>query len=430
MPIRLPSHERVFFWLTLAAILGVGLALTYLVETGFFHEVGMALIVSAILGFTVDGYLKSRIVKDVFEAAVGHILPPELREEMQWITTFRLLARRSLHRVQVELAANESVKVTTTVEREIENISSKNETIEAVADIDEWGFPGCTSSIVHCELSTYDGTTIRFTPPPENNGHYISARIKKHSIAPGERVRVFYKFVEYKRRNDLITYGLKHPTRDPEMDVTIDASLEHDVSFGHHGDVISLHSGRRILKGTFLPNHILSVRWWPRPIQTAASPDSANAPRGETQHLLLTTLQQAYKNPQASSFFLTSTLYVNAAARLNVQGDEIARLTLLLFALEIALKAFLLDNGTPEADVRGRKVRHSLKALHELATKAGLSLINGEIDVVIEDYHEYHLDHFFRYGDRYEVDLKDPQRASRAIPAVIGEIRDRLKRKL
>ena len=169
----------------------------------------------------------------------------------------------SVHRITIEVAGDDLVKVTTILEREIENISSRSEKIAAIAEVDEWGFPGHQSEVLNCELSTYDGDRLQFTPPAENRGHYISARSDEYTLPPGRTVRLFYKFVEYKRRNDIVTYGLKHPTRDPEMEISICPGLAYQASFGHHGDVIDLHVGRHVLRGTFLPNHILSVRWWP-----------------------------------------------------------------------------------------------------------------------------------------------------------------------
>jgi hypothetical protein len=45
-------------------------------DHGVATELGVALIVAAILGFTIDGFLKTALAKDVFEATLGYILRP------------------------------------------------------------------------------------------------------------------------------------------------------------------------------------------------------------------------------------------------------------------------------------------------------------------------------------------------------------------
>ena len=262
---RRPTREQIILWVVFALQLIAGLWLVSCFHNqAFLHEFGVALFIAAILGLTVDTYLKTRIARDVFEVAVGHVLPPELREEMKWITTFKFLAHHSVHRIEIRVLEDDLVSVTTEIEREIENISSNSQELSAIVDVDEWGRSGHVSSVLACEV-TYHGRQFQAALPAQNLGHYISANAPPVNIAPRERARVFYKFVEYKHANDLITYGLKHPTKDPEMDISIDAKLEYEPSFGHHGDVLAVHAGaRRVLRGTFLPNHILSVRWWPK----------------------------------------------------------------------------------------------------------------------------------------------------------------------
>ncbi|WP_316227136.1 MULTISPECIES: hypothetical protein [unclassified Bradyrhizobium] len=150
----------------------------------------------------------------------------------------------------------------------------------------------------------------------------------------------------------------------------------------------------------------------------------------DTSHHFSSNVQQAYVNELAGSYFMTAGMYVRAAFRLHVAGDEIHRLTLLLFALELALKAYLVDSGTPERTLKQPYVRHDLKELHTLAATAGLHLANPDIIAVIDDYRDDHKDHSFRYGGREYVDLGDPNRALRTIAAVVEEIGKVLKRRL
>jgi hypothetical protein len=150
----------------------------------------------------------------------------------------------------------------------------------------------------------------------------------------------------------------------------------------------------------------------------------------ETSHHFSSNVGQAYVNELAGSYFMTAQMYVRAAGRLHATGDEIPRLTLLLFALELAFKAYLVDSGTPEKALKHANVRHDLKELHALATTAGLALANLDVVAVIDDYRENHEDHSFRYGGRSNVDLGDPDRAHRIVSATVEEIGRALKRRL
>jgi hypothetical protein len=150
----------------------------------------------------------------------------------------------------------------------------------------------------------------------------------------------------------------------------------------------------------------------------------------DTSHHFASNVGQAYANELAGSYFLTAQMYVRAASRLQVPGDEIPRLLLVLFALELALKAYLVDAGASKKTLKDFKVRHDLEKLHDMAAKAGLNLGNPELVTVIADYRDDHKDHSFRYGARDYVDLKDPDRAFRIISATVNEIGKALKRKL
>jgi hypothetical protein len=156
---------------------------------------------------------------------------------------------------------------------------------------------------------------------------------------------------------------------------------------------------------------------------------SKELPMIESSHHFSSNVHQAYVNAAAGSYFMTATMYVRAASRL-VAGDEIPRLTLLLFALELALKAYLVDVGTPDRALRRPNVRHDLRELSDLASNANLNLANAELAAVINDYRQEHKDHFFRYGARGHADLKDFDRAVCAVPDAVEKIGKLLKRRL
>lgn len=82
--------QKVAFWVTLGAMFGWGCAIVQL-EFTFTHHLGAALIIAALLGATVDLFLRQRLVRDAVEAAFGSMLPEPLREELRWIYEQRFL---------------------------------------------------------------------------------------------------------------------------------------------------------------------------------------------------------------------------------------------------------------------------------------------------------------------------------------------------
>jgi hypothetical protein len=144
----------------------------------------------------------------------------------------------------------------------------------------------------------------------------------------------------------------------------------------------------------------------------------------ETQHTLLSNVSQAYANPLAGSYFMTAEMYLQAATQLPSPGNDIPRLLLLLFGLEIAMKAYLLDKGKAERTLK----HHDLRKLYRETKDAGLPIPG--IEPVIDDYADDHKDHSFRYGKRDYVDLKDPARAWLMIKAGVDLVGRALRRNL
>src|SRR5436309_13887377 len=48
-------------------------------------ELTKAFIIAVFLGVIVDVAIKMELARDVFEAAIGYLLPPELRPSLKWI---------------------------------------------------------------------------------------------------------------------------------------------------------------------------------------------------------------------------------------------------------------------------------------------------------------------------------------------------------
>src|SRR4030042_848978 len=97
--IGLSKQWSIIRWLIPVALLGVILILIgnfceqQLGTWAFIiRDVGIAMLVAAILGVSIDLYLRQRLTEDVFKVAMGYILPEELRPEMEWVYKKNIIA--------------------------------------------------------------------------------------------------------------------------------------------------------------------------------------------------------------------------------------------------------------------------------------------------------------------------------------------------
>jgi hypothetical protein len=165
-------------WLVLVGFLALGIALIFVPhfwewkwDYGITPEIGIALLVAAILGFTVDRWLKAELRTDAFLAAIGHILAPEFRAEVSRIIGYKLICERHSLLVEIAIADANIVKITSSVERVIRNKSASPQPIKNHIHIDEWGYVAGRSEIIDCVLEI-EGQTITTTNPPISDSIY------------------------------------------------------------------------------------------------------------------------------------------------------------------------------------------------------------------------------------------------------------------
>jgi hypothetical protein len=159
---------------------------------------------------------------------------------------------------------NSIVKVTVELSRKNENISSEPQRICAAIGIDEWGIAGYKSSVERCAIETPAGKIIDATKVEEDS-HHISWRSREITIDPGKKARTFSRSIEYRKINDLYVLALRHPTKDPEVEIEAPDSLIVVVGISQRGEFDREPLfGRKTFRCTLLPSQFLSFRWWPK----------------------------------------------------------------------------------------------------------------------------------------------------------------------
>ena len=259
-------------WAIMLSSLAIGIVLIIIPEY-FGHEwyyesirdVGVALLVASILGFTIDRWFKSELQKDAFLAAMGRVLPTAFQEEVRRIVSFNLLAEQFMLFVALEPNGN-AVKVTTLIERTIKNTSSQREAVKNVVEIDDWGREEIgKSQIEECSM-TIDGNKV-LSKKVERSGFFLAAETEERTLKRDNSARLCSKWTEYKSANDIVVYWFTTPIINPRIHVTKPENLDCDISFGgEKGDRVEVFVNGLVqqLSKTHFPHQSMSIRFWPK----------------------------------------------------------------------------------------------------------------------------------------------------------------------
>jgi hypothetical protein len=260
--------------LWLAGMAAVGLLLMFLPtnvpqwsahDFGISRDVGIAVLSASILGFTIDRWLKAEIVSDVFEAAIGHVLPKEFRQEIQHIISHKFICEKHAMIVDIADRGDGTVRVTTSIERTSRNISAYPEAIPALIHLYDWGFDEA-SKILDCQITVEGFAPVKSEPEVTHPDGSISAETAKVNVGPGQTAKVYLKGTQIRRMNDDISWIFLAPTIKPEIEVQLSPSLAYRCGFGTPAETVenSQIANRHQLNGTYFPGQRMRVRWWPK----------------------------------------------------------------------------------------------------------------------------------------------------------------------
>jgi hypothetical protein len=203
---------------------------------------GIALIISAILGFTVDSRIKARLTselkEDVFRAAMGYLFPEEIRDEVRWFYNFPVVAERRSYHISIKhIEGNEFadfVEVTTSDNVTIKNISNKKADVGVEIIADEWGIKGKPTQLIELGYEI-KGKRIESgeTPPKEKlrSNDSIEWSYGKVTLKPGDRINIWRKLKETKRISDNVWWVSVWPTTNPEIRIDCSPDLQAQVTY-------------------------------------------------------------------------------------------------------------------------------------------------------------------------------------------------------
>lgn len=264
--------------LTILAVLGlVGIimpsVLAWKWDHGVINELGVAFLIAAILGATIDRWMKTSIAKDVFEAAFGFLVPEEFKKEIRRILGHRFMCIKHEMHFSVNKLDAETVRVTTSTERVFRNITNSPERLTPLIHIDDWGYNE-KSEIIKLAV-VQDGKSIEISEREIGTDSTVKATGDQFVIQANEHVSVLIIYSEIRRINDHITQVFMSPTVNPRIQIDrIDNDLDYLIDFGVVDAKIERSTISEVytLIGTyFAPGH-MRLRWWPKHHLGSASP--------------------------------------------------------------------------------------------------------------------------------------------------------------
>jgi hypothetical protein len=273
-------------WQQLAALACLGLLLIiapHPIELYLWHDIwppllvisegiGIAVLSSAILGFTIERWLRADLSKDIFLTAIGHQFPPNFREalksELVRLSQYKFLCEKHLLKIKIDPIDGECARVILAVERTVKNISFSDQEIYNLIHIDECNFSQESSSISECQMELVGSkkSPTYFTEIKKHPNKSISASTKKMKVRPGECARLNSRSKEIRRLSDEVSFFFTAPTINPTIEVEKPDNFQAEVFFGPDDDAQTIeekYSSRVTLSGTYWPLQRMRIHWWP-----------------------------------------------------------------------------------------------------------------------------------------------------------------------
>ena len=201
----LPSEWKLR--ISLVILLLIGSVLLFIFGESLSHaiaEVGIALIIAAILGLTVERALKTDLVQNVFLAAFNYVLPDELKDEVARVINYRFLCRKQVVVIEGTLIDGDNMRISISVERFIYNITHHPEPFRPFVDIDEWGVQSHPSYLdyymVEMNGNFWDAKRLEDGP-----GGKLVFKVVPDIMVPRDRyLKITGRWFETRRSNDQI----------------------------------------------------------------------------------------------------------------------------------------------------------------------------------------------------------------------------------
>lgn len=233
----------------------------------FLEHLFMALAVAGFIGLVIEFTLQRQIARNVFEAAIGYLLPDALRDELRWIYGQKLLCVNHVQTVHLtKIQGTNLVKAHCVMSRKLENISDEEYLLPVGLGIDEWFHEGHPSKILSV-VYQLDGE--------KQSDNLAQSKLRKHPtgfdvsdtpvlIQPGKTLNLTTEFEETYLENDVMFVTYSSSTMNPTVMVYGPEDFEYAAHFGSRQKHLMTKKGDHTwqLDGVLLPHQDIRIRWW------------------------------------------------------------------------------------------------------------------------------------------------------------------------
>jgi len=203
----------------------------------------------------------------VFEAAIGYLLPEELRSELRWIYGLELVCERHDQVVRLEpIPGTSLVRIKVSFVRTLRNHTDLNVELPVGLGIGEWFYKDHPSKIV----------SLRYQEEGEESVELVG-RVKKGDasltitldppvvVGGGKKIVVSSEYEETMMENDWTFVGFSFPTVNPLVTIYAPEELEAKAIFDHREKKKALtqkgpHAWQ--LDGVLLPHQDIRIHWY------------------------------------------------------------------------------------------------------------------------------------------------------------------------
>lgn len=257
------------------ALLGAGgVALTFprgLWQNVYFEHLSMAVAVAAFIGLFIELTLQRQLARNVFEAALGYLLPERLRTELRWIYNQQVIATQHYEVHITHHKAEGRVVFEGTYRRRFENISDRTVSWEIGGGIEEQFSKFGDSKVIAWTVKRIDkyvseekqnNKAEKIIPDPHLYG--FGNQHPKQKIAPHEILEVVMSYVLCLPDHGMEYLTYRCPIDSPSVTIYSPDTLRVELTFSHRDNEefpieapVTSHTLERVL----LPHQDIKVSW-------------------------------------------------------------------------------------------------------------------------------------------------------------------------
>jgi hypothetical protein len=273
----------------------------------FSEKLGDAFIIASLLAFTVDSYLKKRLIEDISPLIRGAHLPIELRREIDKIVRTELYRSdfEQTYKFEYIDASEEHIRLTTITNFFVNNPSSSPCPFEYIVWMDKLDYiPNQDLRLIRAGASGvldsdkkpegYDRFDLKFGPTAEGDAfewkrlHYIPVSFANQVENSAGQARFWYETSQIFQSQDEMTFYSLCATVRHRISVAAPNNLVVNLTIGYSNeDAIQKIPNKEkptvwYLPVALLPMSAMTVNWHKSPLVPTASPDPSGRPLAET----------------------------------------------------------------------------------------------------------------------------------------------------